>query len=88
MIHDISYKTLTGIKPLRIRLNKVDGIIKVYDGTRYLVLFCPEKQDASYNRIRYLIGLKISITYVFSHNCRNQNWFLWFFASRKTIDFA
>ena len=73
LIHDISCKTLIGIKPFRIRLNKVDGIIKVYDGTRYQVLFCPEKQDVIYNRIRYLIGLKISITYVFYHNGRNQN---------------
>ena len=26
-------------KPLRIRFDKVDRFIKVYDGTRYLVLF-------------------------------------------------
>ena len=39
MFYDISYKTLIGAKPLRIRLNKIDGFIIVYDGTRYLVLF-------------------------------------------------
>ena len=39
-----------------------------YDGTRYLVLFGGEKYDFIYNRIRYLIGVKINITYVFSHN--------------------
>ena len=38
--------------------NKVDGFITVYDGTRYLVLFGPEKCDAIYSRIRYLISQK------------------------------
>ena len=40
MIYDISYKTL------RIRFDKIDGSIRVYDGTRYLVLFGPENYDA------------------------------------------
>ena len=44
MVYEISYKTLIGAK--RIRLDKVDGFIRVYDGTRYLVLFAPEKHDA------------------------------------------
>ena len=48
--------------------NKVDGFITVYDGTRYLVLFSPEKCDAIYSRIRYLISQKSGITYVFSHS--------------------
>ena len=43
-------------KPLSIRVNKIDGFIKVYDETRYLVLFNSEKYDAIYNRIRYLIS--------------------------------
>ena len=38
LIQDIYYKTLTGAKPLRISFDKVDGFIRVYDGTRYLVL--------------------------------------------------
>ena len=62
-IIDISYKTLIGVKPLRIRFDKIDGFIRVYDGTRYLVLFVPEKYDAICNRIRYLTEV-----YVFSHN--------------------
>ena len=37
--YDISCKTLTDAKQLRIRLNKEDGFIRVYDGTKYLVLF-------------------------------------------------
>ena len=42
MVYGILYKTLIGVKPLRIRLNKVNRLIAVYDGTRYLVLFGPK----------------------------------------------
>ena len=38
----------------------------VFDGTRYLTLIGSENYDI-YNRIRYLISLKSSITYIFSH---------------------
>ena len=65
LVFDIPYKTLTGAKPLRIKLNKVDGFIRVYDGPRYLVLVGSEKYDFIYNRIRYLIGVKSGITYAF-----------------------
>ena len=68
LIYDISYKTLINSKPLRIRFFKIDGIIRIYDGTRYLTLFRSEKYDAIYNRIRYLISQKSGITYIFSHN--------------------
>ena len=64
----MSYKALTDAKPLRIRFYKIDGFIRVYDGTRYLVLFGAEKYDFIYNRIRYLIGVKSGITYVISQN--------------------
>ena len=66
--YNISNKTLTGAKPLHIRFDKVDRFIRVYDGTRYLVLFGREKYKAIYNRIRYLISQKSCITYVFSNN--------------------
>ena len=65
MIYDVSYKTLIGAKPLHIRFDKIDEFIRIYDGTRYLVLFDPEKYDAVYNRIRYLTSPKSSITYFF-----------------------
>ena len=52
LICDISYKTLIGPKPLRIRFDKIDGFIRIFDGTRYLVLFGSEKYDGIYNRIR------------------------------------
>ena len=57
-------KTFIGAKPLRNGFDKIDGLIRVYDKTRYLVLFGVEKYDFIYNRIRYLIGLKSDITYV------------------------
>ena len=35
LVYSISCKTLSGANPLRIRFNKVDAFIRVYDGTRY-----------------------------------------------------
>ena len=57
-----------GAKPLHIRLDRIDGLLKIYDGTRYLVLFGSERYDAIYNKIRCLIREKNSITYSISHN--------------------
>ena len=52
---------------MRIRFDKIDRIISIYDGTRYLTLFSTKKGGAIYNRIRYRISLKSSIRYIFSH---------------------
>ena len=68
----MSCTTLIVIKPSPTRFSKIDGFIRIYDGTRYLVLFGSEKY-VIYNRIRYLISLKIGITYIFSPLfCKNQ----------------
>ena len=68
MNFEILYRTLIGPKPLRIRFDKINGFIRIYDGTRHsVVLLGSEKYDAIYNRIRYLISLKSSITYMFSY---------------------
>ena len=84
LIYNSSYNTLIGAKPLSIRFNEINEFIRVYNGTRYLVLFGPEKYDPTYNRIRHLIGQKSGITYVFSlYYEKNQSWFLWFFTSGK-----
>ena len=48
---------------MRIRFDKIDGFIRVYDGARYLVLF-----GYICNRTRYLISQKCGIAYVISHN--------------------
>ena len=63
------HKILIDFKTLHIRFNKIDGFIRVYDGTRCLVLFESEKDDFIWNRIRYLINVKSDIIYVISHNC-------------------
>ena len=55
-------------KPLHFRFDKIDGFLRVYDGTRYLVLFGSEKYDLIYCRVKYLIGVKSGIKYVISHN--------------------
>ena len=62
-----------GSKPSRIRFDEVDGFIRIYDGIQYLMLLGPEKYDAIYSRIRYLISQKSGITYIFSHNYRKIN---------------
>ena len=64
LIYVISYKTLIDSKPLHIRFDKIDGLIRIYDGARYLTLFGSEEYDAIYNRIK--LSLKSGITYIFS----------------------
>ena len=55
-VYNISYNTLIGVKSLHIRFNKMDGVIRVYGDTRYLVLCGAEKngfhlqQDKIYYR--------------------------------------
>ena len=67
MVYNISYKTLIGSNPLRIKFNKIHGFARVYNGATYLVLFEGETYDFIYNRIRYLIRIKSVITYAISH---------------------
>ena len=55
-------------KLLSIRFDKLDGFIKIYDGTRYVVVFDPKRYDAIYNRIRYLVSKKSAVTYIINHN--------------------
>ena len=64
----MSYKSVIDSTPLLIRLNKIDGFVRVYDGTRYLLLFGSEKNDYIYNMIRYLMSVKSGIAYIISHN--------------------
>ena len=67
LIHDISYKIILSAKPLHIRFDKIDGFIKAYDGTWYLVLFGPKRYDAIYDIIGDLIIDKSSISFSISH---------------------
>ena len=50
-----------------IRFHKIDGIIRIYDKTRYLILFGTKKYDAVYSKTRYLISITSGITYIISH---------------------
>ena len=54
-IYDVSYKFFVSAKYLELKF-------------KYLELFGFETYNAIFVRIRYLIGLKSSITYAFSHN--------------------
>ena len=67
MNYYISYKNLIGLKPLRIIFDKTDRIMRIYDGTRCLVLFGTKKSDATYDKVRYLISIKSDMAYIFSH---------------------
>ena len=67
LVFNISYKRLIDSMPLRIRFDKINGFIRVFDGPRYLALFGSEKHDSICNSIRY-IGQKRGITYIISHN--------------------
>ena len=66
-------------KHLRIRFDKIDGFIRVYDGSRYLVLFGPEKYDLIYKRIRYLVGVNSGVTSVTTHNFAKCRMYLIYF---------
>ena len=61
----MSYETFMGAKSFHITSNKGDGFIKIGDRTRYLLLFWPEKYDAIYDRIRYLISQKLVLHIAF-----------------------
>ena len=49
--------------------SKIDGFIRVYDETRYLVIFGPEKCNTIWNNIRHLVGQKSSTAHAIFHNC-------------------
>ena len=43
LVYDVSYKTSICVKPLCIIYNKVDGFVRDYSETKYLVLFSSNK---------------------------------------------
>ena len=67
LIYDISYKVLIGSKSLRIKFNKIDGIIRIHGGNRCFTLFDTTKYDTIYDGMRFRISLKSTITYILSH---------------------
>ena len=73
LIYHISYKTSTGVKPLHIRFDKIDGFIKTYNGFRCLVLFDYGWFDKICDNIKYLVSEKSGITDSINRNQKNQN---------------
>ena len=68
-VYNISYKTPTGPKPLRIRFNKIDGFIIALDGKiKHLVLFDYRFLDKICDKIKYLISKKSGITNSINYN--------------------
>ena len=68
LVYNISYKRLIDSNSLRIRFDKIDRFIRIYDGTRYLILFGSERYDSIYDNIRYLMSVKGEITHIASVN--------------------
>ena len=77
LVYNILYKTLLDAKPLRIRFDKVGGIIKIYNGIKYLDLsnlynlyneVYYRKYNAIFDRINYLISKKSGPTDSVNHN--------------------
>ena len=54
--------------PLRIRFDKIDGFIKIYNGIRYLVILCSSWFDKICESIKYLISEKNGIANIINHN--------------------
>ena len=65
LVYKFSYRILIQANPMCYRFNKLDGFIRLYNGSRYLVLFGHGKWGAIYNSIRNLISQNSRITYVF-----------------------
>ena len=61
LIYDTSYNIFMGTKPLHISYDEIDGFI------RYLVLIASERYNKIYDRVRYVITKKWSITDFISH---------------------
>ena len=62
-VYNISCKSL-----IDFRFDKIDGFIRVCNGTRYLVLFGSEKYESICDKIKYFIIVRSIITYIISQN--------------------
>ena len=73
LIYKLLYKKFIDAKPFPIKFNKVDGLIKIYNGIRYLEL--SNSYDTNYrvynkifDEINYLITEKSDDKYSINHN--------------------
>ena len=73
-VYDISNKTTTDPKPLRIRLDKIDGFVRIRgDEFRHLVLLNNGLFDKFCEEIKYLIKEKSGIIDSINHSLEGQN---------------
>ena len=71
-VYNISYKTPTSPKPLRIRFDKIDGFIMVLDvKIKHLVLFDYGLLDKICDKTRYLISKKSDNANSINYNFEN-----------------
>ena len=62
LVHEISYKTLIGVKRLCLSFDEADRFIRICYGTRYIVVFGGEKFFFINSRFIYLIAVESGIT--------------------------
>ena len=68
-VYNISFKTLTGPKPLHIRFDKIHEFIIPLDGkNKHLILFEYGLLNKIYDKIKYLISKKSGVTSSINHN--------------------
>ena len=68
-VYNISYKTSTRPRPLRIRFDKIDGFVMALDGKiKHLVLFDYGLFDKICNKIKLLIPKESGITNDINHS--------------------
>ena len=60
-IYDFSHKNFMGLISLLIRFDKINGLIGIYDGIRYLVSLGRSWYDEICDKIKYLISEKKSL---------------------------
>ena len=68
-VYNISYKTPIGLKPLRIRFDKVDGFIIALDGkNKHLILFDYGLFNKICDKFKYLLSKESGIRNNINHN--------------------
>ena len=88
-VYEISCKTSTGPKTLRIRFDKIDGFIRVRgDEFRYLVLFDYGVFDKICDKIKYLISEKVVLQIVLIITLEKSELIHIIFYLLKNIDFS
>ena len=73
LVYSISYKQFMDAKPLCIRFDNVDGIMKIYNGIKYLDLSNSYRINSRiyntiFDKINYLISEKNGISDSINHN--------------------